>query len=402
MWVPRSEDDIKAAIANATLRETGTFDGKAALPQPGRNKDLAKDICAMTPDGGVLLYGVGGDDGTRPDVLSPFDLAGAAERIDQVTQTGISEPPVIEIHDILSDDHEGLGYLVVVVPASPRAPHMLTLDGDNRYWGRGAMGNRILTEGEVARLYARRERWEADREALLEEAIAGYPFQFEDPREQVGPMVVTARPVVTTPELVRAAAGEFPIHHFLQGEVARYAATHDPHPDQGTTGLEGAHALQPLGAGAWVISSERHLSFPYQARLELRMDGSAGFWHAPAINSMARRDGGEQLLLMERSITRAVHQFLATIAWVYQRAGYAGAVDVAVAVLDIEQAISATLSQAFERGPAYGARDYRRHGRVTMSELVSDVESVVRQLLMPLYEAVSVRGYDPYEPARRG
>lgn len=129
----------------------------------------------MTVDGGVLFSGLGGDDPTRPDRREPFDLTGAAERIDQVAQTGIAEPPVIEIHDIASDEQPGTGYLSVVIPAAPRAPHMLTINGDNRYWGRGATGNRILSEGEVARLYARREQWEEDRDQLLAQAVASVP-----------------------------------------------------------------------------------------------------------------------------------------------------------------------------------------------------------------------------------
>lgn len=83
----------------------------------------------MTVDGGVLLYGLGGDDPTCPDRREPFDLTGAAERIDRVAQTGIAEPPVIEIHDIASDAQPGTGYLSVVIPAAPRAPHMLTING---------------------------------------------------------------------------------------------------------------------------------------------------------------------------------------------------------------------------------------------------------------------------------
>lgn len=172
MWVPRTEDEIKAAMANGVVRESATFDAKAALPAKGKNKDLARDICAMTIDGGALLYGIGGADPTRPDELSPFELGGASERVDQVAQSAIAEPPTIEIHDIVSADQAGAGYLLVAIPASPRTPHMVTLDRDNRYYGRGATGNRILTEGEVARLYARRDRWEIGRDELLDGVIA--------------------------------------------------------------------------------------------------------------------------------------------------------------------------------------------------------------------------------------
>ncbi len=66
---------------------------------------------------------------------------------------------------------------------------------------------------------------------------------------------------------------------------------------------------------------------------------------------------------MEQSVTRAVHQHLATMAWIYGRADYVGMVDVAVAVLGIAQARAASLVHSFHPGPAYGASDYRRHAR---------------------------------------
>ena len=180
MWRPRTEAEIQAGIENGITRESPSFDAKQQLPPAGKNKDLAKDICAMTVDGGGLLYGLGGKDPTRPDELYPFDLAGAAERVDQVAQAGIAEPPVIETYDIPSEENEnGKGFLCVVIPASPRAPHMLTTEGDNRYWGRGAAGNRILSEGEVARLYERRERWEVDRGRMLDQTIASLPFTLD-------------------------------------------------------------------------------------------------------------------------------------------------------------------------------------------------------------------------------
>jgi hypothetical protein len=103
---------------------------------------------------------------------------------------------------------------------------------------------------------------------------------------------------------------------------------------------------------------------------------------------------------MERSVTRAIHQLVAVAGWLYALAGYAGPVDVGVAVLGIENARAASLAQAFEPGPNYGARDYRRHEPVTATELQGP-ETVTRQLVQPLFEAISVRGYDPYGEVRR-
>jgi hypothetical protein len=400
MWIPASEEELLAALAEGVVRESPYFDAKEALPRAGKNKDLAKDICAMTVDGGVLLYGVGGGDPTRPTKACPFELAGVAERIDQVAQTGIAEPPQIEIRDFASERESGKGYLAVVIPPSPRAPHMLILDGDNRYWGRGQTGNRILREGEVARLYERRERWELDRAALLDRAVAEIPFNFSDPIEQIGPMLVLARPVAGSSSLLTRAAREDSLEHFIGRMLPQEAARHDPYPAQGTSGLSMAFEVVPRGAGRWFVRRDDDVSFPYQALLDIRSDGEARYWHSPVINSQARR-GKERLLIMEQSVTRAVYQLLGTVRWLYARAGYFGAIDMGVALLHIEQATAASRAQnMFDEGRPYGAPDYRHHERIVASEL-ADLSAVTRRLLDPFFAAVSIPGYDPFEASQR-
>ena len=175
MWVPTSEQDILSAIDAGTLIETATFDAKSALPGKGKSKDLAIDVAAMSADGGTLLYGVAEDENDRLTVPRPFALAGARERVDQIARTSISEPPTIEVYTIPTDDDPSLGYLVIAVLPSPRAPHMVTVGKEHRYYGRGATGNVLLSEGEVARLYERRQRWEIDRKKGLDKASLGRP-----------------------------------------------------------------------------------------------------------------------------------------------------------------------------------------------------------------------------------
>jgi hypothetical protein len=395
MWVPATESEIEAAIANQGLRETSGFEAKQQLPAPGRNKDLAKGLCAMTVDGGEILYGVGGNDPTRPDQLTPFDLAGAAERIDQIAQTAIHEPPSIEIRDIRSEREPGKGFLLVVVPASPRAPHMLVIDGDNRYWGRGETGNRILSEAEVARLYMRRERWERDRGEHLEQLVRELPFDYGgQPVDEIGPMVVTIWPVAGPEDLVARAAGGADVREFVRTALPQHAAGNDPYPGQGTTGLEGARSPALRGAGRWVFGTGRAATSRYQAELELGADGEFVFWHSPTINDIGQADR-PHLLLLEQSVTRAVHQTIACASFLYQRGGYHGATDVAVGILELGRASAASLHGGFDRGPILGANEYRRHARFTAAQLAHP-KSVTRQLLAPLYEAISVRDYDPY------
>jgi hypothetical protein len=112
MWIPASEQEILAAIEAGNLIENATLDAKAALPDKGRSKDLAKDVAAMTNNDGTLLYGVGEDEHGRPTVLKPFKIAGARERVDQIVRTSISEPPSIEVSTITTcDDPSLLGRL---------------------------------------------------------------------------------------------------------------------------------------------------------------------------------------------------------------------------------------------------------------------------------------------------
>lgn len=118
MWIPTDEAGLRAAVEHGVLAETSQLDVKQALPPPGKNKDLAKDICAMTVEGGQLIYGVGGDDPTRPDRLTPIALEGVAERVDLVAQTAIAEPATVEISDFPAPEEPGRGYLVVHVPPS--------------------------------------------------------------------------------------------------------------------------------------------------------------------------------------------------------------------------------------------------------------------------------------------
>src|SRR6266540_5238727 len=167
MWIPKTEDEIVQAITLGSLVESPTFDAKREIPASGKSKDLAKDVAAMATDGGTLLYGIAEDVTGRPTVPAPFPLVGVAERVASIVRSGISEPPEIFVLTIPTAADSTVGYLVVSVPPSPRAPHMVTIDKDFRYYGRGANGNVILTEGEIARLYERRKRWETDQNAIL-------------------------------------------------------------------------------------------------------------------------------------------------------------------------------------------------------------------------------------------
>jgi hypothetical protein len=95
MWMTVNAAEVVQAVSVGSLEETQAFDAKRDLP--GKNLDIAIDVCAMTVDGGSLLYGVGEDQNKRLTIDAPFVLAGVPEKIDQVVQTSIAEPPIVQV-----------------------------------------------------------------------------------------------------------------------------------------------------------------------------------------------------------------------------------------------------------------------------------------------------------------
>lgn len=139
--------------------------------------------------------------------------------MDRIVRFCISEPPTIRIQPIPTDNDPRVGYLVVAVPPSPRAPHMVTVDRDRRYYGRGATGNERLNE-EVARLYERRRSWEVDREALLLEEVARAPLE---PHDDFAYLHLVARPVVPDETLLDRTKEDGYVQQFLNGLFAAAA-----------------------------------------------------------------------------------------------------------------------------------------------------------------------------------
>ena len=173
MWIPKNEQDILTATANGSLEETLTFDAKKELPP--KNSEIAKDASAMANTaGGVILFGIEEDASGRPTIPTPFELKGEREKLDNIIRTSVSEVPSYTISAIESQADATKGYLVLVIPPSERAPHMVIVKGERRYYGRGETGNYVLSEPEVARLYERREITKTSILPLLERITKQY------------------------------------------------------------------------------------------------------------------------------------------------------------------------------------------------------------------------------------
>jgi len=399
MWRPTSEQEIVAAIEAGHLIENASFDAKAALPTQNRSKDLAKDVAAMANNGGILLYGVGEDEHGRPTVTQPFKLAGTRERVDQIVWSSISEPPIIEVHAIATEDDPSLGYLVVVVPASPWAPHMVTVDGDNRFYGRRATGNVRLSEGEVARLYEQRPQREIDRKdvpdeaAMLDEAIAAAPI---DPHERHAFLHLIARPMVLDEELFDRARGEQQPERFLDSLFSAavnsevYSVAYSPD-------LHAANNYERR-TDAWTVSQgleeeRRGSEDPGRVlEFEIGLDGSGRLFCGRAAEEYNGR-----LLIFENIVAGLSARFLTLLGRLYAAGGHAVPVAVGLAVTGLRGGISFVLSQDILAEPRPYDRDlYRRTERISSLMLEDDPQSVARKLVLPLVRTITRESYDPF------
>jgi hypothetical protein len=398
MWIPKSEQDILSAIDAGDLSETANFDGKSALPGKGKGKDLALDVAAMSADGGTLLYGVAEDENERLTVPQPFKLAGVRERVDQIVRTSISEPLTIEVHTIPTDNDPSLGYLVIAVPPSPRAPHMVTVGKEYRYYGRGATGNVLLSEGEVARLYERRQRWEVDRGAMLDEAIASAPIRR---RADFAYLHLVARPVVPDEDLYDGARKDQQAMQFLGGLISA-ALSAEAVPNSYTPDFSGGHHYVRHADGwaaIWGPASERdEREDPARVLdLEVGLDGRGRLFCGRAAQKYP-----EHFLIFEPLVADLTTKFLTVMGGLYAAGSYMGAVDVGVAVTGLRGSVSYILRDhiSIERTP-YNRDQYRRTERLPASHLVGDPRGTASKMVLPLLRAVTRESYDPFSDSTR-
>ena len=147
-----------------------TLDYKRQLSDSSRSRgELCRDVSALAnSQGGIIVYGVDEHGSDRPPVLPPHGTArrvanqAVEEWAAQVLRDGVQ--PRMDVESLafeMPDDPERC-LLVIRTAASPLAPHMVTLKGDNRYYGRfyrrSNYENRIAEEYEVREMLERARR----------------------------------------------------------------------------------------------------------------------------------------------------------------------------------------------------------------------------------------------------
>ena len=392
MWIPDTEQEIMAVVTSGTLEETSIFDAKREVS--AKSPEIAKDVAAMANDGGVIIYGIDEDEHGRPAVLSPVLLAGQRERIASIVQTAIAEPPAVTISTIPTAADPSHGYIVVMVPPSERAPHMVVVKGENRYYGRGAAGNVPLTEGEVARLYERRRQWDVDRNLLLQSEIDQAPLQ---PRPGFAYLHIIVRPVIGDDSLagkaLRSGQTVQGVLHELVDQISQpqvYPRSYDPDwyaPNRWVRRVEGFFT--------W-LHDPGDLNQPdapgHALSLQIDFNGTGHLFCGRAAEQAEK-----SFFFFPPIVAGNAVRLLALLGQLYSRARYIGQVDAGVAIIGLRGSVPYTRN-LFPRhfATVYDRDEYRKTGRFSAALLRDDLISVARQLLMPLFDAMSQGHLDPF------
>ena len=396
-WLPKTETELAQALKEGFLSESHYLDLKR-MPAAGKgsNRDIAKDLASLAVDGGALVYGV---DETSLE-LTPFELAGFRERVDQIARALVDEPLHVRIEELTCVAEPTKGYAIVVVPESPTSPHMV----DGRYRGRGDTTNRILPDAEVLRLHGRRRSTEAGIEDLVRREIERDPTP-PGHRNQAH-MFVVAEPVTSRSEMFLEAIGEetptkWIFTNVVHGKPA-IPLTEGWSPDLSivsnvsrTSDGWSAHSGYLLPGREPSPEAKEDDYF----EVELHENGGVRLFCSRASDS--RGPDGKDKLAFETLIGGLTLRTVFIAQIVSEACGHFGSWDFGLAVTNLRGAVSWKVTERF-LGTAvpFSSEEYVQVARATLDEVLADPLQVATRLVGKLNRALNGGSVPLPQPAR--
>jgi hypothetical protein len=393
----RSEADIQMALEAGLLGENHFLELKREIKAgKAENRETARDLASLAVDGGTLIVGL--DEVDNRVQLSPQPLAGLAERLDQVAAM-IPDPPLaIVMTPILSAADSRVGYLLVHVPPSPTAPHMV----DGRYLGRGDKTKRYLSDAEVLRFHHLRSANEVDGLALLDAEFARDPFA--DLTQQHAHLFILAEPLTARSDLLLAVTDSDDWHPLLNlrkmGQTPELAAALNPVGAWNfSPGLDMMNTVDRRPAGValstYGIAAGRRRrveeGFAYrESEAEIEVNDNGGLRLYSSRFSDSNR-------LIEATAVGFTRQLIAITAAAAEMGGYLGAWILGVGATRLLETVSSRLSQVGGISSAYGEDTYQRVVIASYADLRSYPGTLTKKLVGPLLRAYGTRSL--FEPA---
>ncbi len=398
-WLPSNEAELQAGLASGLAAEGHFFDAKRELaPGTSASRRLAIDLASLAVDGGVIVVGVAEDKEQRTFSLHPVPLIGLAERVDQVARSLVDPPLQVACTEVAASA-DGFGYLLISVPASPLAPHIV----DGRYRGRSDTTNVVLSDGEVRRLHERAMLHRAKATEILRAEIARDP---SPPTEQPeAHLFVIAQPVAADDELLFRAVAAGGLAGWVRDRVQSGGPCHGAgtaySPDLGSVATEVSRRADGVALATYQVGPGR---VP-------RPNGPAGVEGTDMLELEVREDGGLRLfcgrgseeitegkrVAFEALIAGLTVRVLLVAGEVVATTGYGGSWDLGLAVTNLRGCHAYSLHNQFGSrflDVPYSADVYEQTVRVESDALVRSPVEVLESLYGRLHRGLSGGG-DP-------
>jgi hypothetical protein len=269
----------------------------------------------------------------------------------------------------------------VKVPPSPLAPHLVTVNKLNRFYGRSGKINIILNEGEIARLYQRREALRADPDLLLDETIKSAPF-LPDPNYIY--LHLMAKPQLARKDLVAeaaAAGGDSDLDFIVKlAQRASQSGVYEP-----TSVLSFNNPqVRPLASG-WLVylrRTEEHTRSPDHA-----LDLTLGFNGTLSLFCGRMSEPRESYLVVyDDTVVEMTVRFIFFLMNLYKTT-YQGPVDIGLALTGLEGAYSMNGRTPYFGGTPFKGNEYRRTMRV-FADRLEVPKAIAKELLAHFFHAM--------------
>ena len=316
---------VEAAVA-AKIAEATDLDWKESLPgkEEAQLQEFAKDVAAMAnTTGGLIVYGVREDRGTgRADKIVPVDNSESAQRRLRSLAASRIHPLVAGLDLVPLASADGTQTLLVVsVPRSPDAPHIIGRDNALGAPFRSGPETQWMREREIERAYRERFQRLDDERARLMSMLAETDDRLD---QKVAPwLVAVARPRTPLAGIVRPPSAD-DVTRVLEA-TQKYSLDVLPRSDSRHEFVHvlGYDALYPrVGLRRWIARTARIGSSDSSdfVHVELHHDGSVVLAVAlGALGPLPKAPDWDHLTQVSQSAVESFAADFAALTDVYAR-----------------------------------------------------------------------------------
>jgi Schlafen, AlbA_2 len=400
-WTPAGWSDVLEAAAGGLLDESHWLDLKQELA-PGKrthNTELAQDLASLAVGGGLLVIGIE-DHHSYAGKVCGVPLAGLADRVDQVARDKVRPSLVVRSREIPDPSRPGFGCLLVHVPPSAQAPHMV----DYVFYGRSDRANMKLGNEEVRRIIEARNLGRLDVAAELRHMADDDPISADE--RKLGHLYLLAQPEVATEEILLDLLARGDAVQVLLEIVAQIRR------DRGSGFEPDTHNLHyriPRAEGMALTSysaedgPNREMSL---LELVIREDGGIRLICGRGTDALPRtgvwREDKPQMIIIAMLVLGLTHSVAALAGRLADEfGGYQGQWRLGVRMDRLLGAVPLDVRDSPLGGPGdpYSRDDYEKVTSASTEELSNAPHAVAERLLAQLLRGLGIaQKYLPYEP----